>query len=117
MIKGTGIDIVKIDRIKKAVEKWGEKFLSRIFTQNELIYCFQKNPPYESLAVRFAAKEAFLKAINKRLSFSSIEIKNEPSGKPYISVKDNLPENLRFHISLSHDTQYAVAVVIVEEIS
>lgn len=116
MIKGTGIDIVKIERLKKAVEKWGERFLSRIFTQDELRYCFQKNPPYESLAARFAAKEAFLKAINKRLSLSSIEIKNEPSGRPYLSVKENIPDNLKFHLSLSHDSDYAIAIVIVEEV-
>ncbi len=116
MIKATGIDIVRIKRIKEAAEKWGERFLTRIFTQDELSYCFQKTPPYESLAVRFAAKEAFLKAINKRLSLSSIEIKNEPSGRPYLSVKGDIPDNLRFHLSLSHDSEYAIAVVIVEEV-
>lgn len=116
MIKGTGIDIVKIERLKKAVERWGERFLLRIFTQDELRYSFQKNPPYESLAVRFAAKEAFLKAINKKLSLTAIEIRNEPSGRPYLSIKEELPDNLRFHLSLSHDSDYAIAVVIVEEI-
>ncbi|MFN3740504.1 MAG: holo-ACP synthase [Thermodesulfovibrionales bacterium] len=116
MIKATGIDIVRIKRIKEAVEKWGERFLSRIYSQDELRYCLQKNPPYESLAVRFAAKEAFLKAINKRLSLTSIEVKNEPSGRPYLNVKDNFPQNLRFHLSLSHDSDYAIAIVIVEEV-
>lgn len=116
MIRGTGIDIVNIDRIREAVEKWGERFLSRIFSQDELIYCFQKKSPYESLAVRFAAKEAFLKAINRRLSLKSIEVRNEPSGRPYFSIKEKIPDNLRFHLSLSHDTQYAIAVVIVEEV-
>lgn len=116
MIKATGIDIVRIERIKEATEKWGERFLRRIFTDDELSYCLQKNPPYDSLAARFAAKEAFLKAINKRLSLRSIEIKNEPSGRPYLNIKEDLPDNLRFHLSLSHDSQYAIAIVIVEEV-
>lgn len=116
MIKGTGIDIVRIKRIKEATEKWGERFLFRIYSQDELRYCLQKSSPYESLAVRFAAKEAFLKAINKRLSLRSIEIKNEPSGRPYLSVKEDIPDNLRFHLSLSHDSDYAIAIVIVEEV-
>ncbi len=117
MIKGTGIDIIKIDRIKRAADKWGQRFLRRIFSEDELNYCSAKGNSFESLAARFAAKEAFIKAIGTRIDFKSIKIYNEPSGRPYLIVEDSsLPSNLRFHLSLSHDSEYAIATVIVEEL-
>lgn len=116
MIKGTGIDIVKIDRIKRAADKWGERFLRRIFSEDELNYCSAKGNSFESLAARFAAKEAFIKAIGARIDFKSIKIYNEPSGKPCLIIDEPLPPNLRFHLTISHDTEYAIAMVIVEEL-
>ncbi len=113
-----GIDIVRIDRIKRASERWGERFLRRIFSEDELNYCHSKINSFESLAARFAAKEAFVKAIGRRIDFKSIKIYNEPSGRPYLIVEDSsLPSNLRFHLSLSHDSEYAIATVIVEELN
>ncbi len=63
MIYGVGIDLVKIDRMKEVVEKWGQRFLERVFTAGEISYCYEKKNPYLSLSVRFAAKEALIKAI------------------------------------------------------
>lgn len=115
MIKATGIDIVKIKRLKEATERWGNRFLERVFTEDELRYCLSKKACYESLAVRFAAKEAFIKALGKRIDLRLIEIKNEPSGKPYLDIKSHLLNN-KIHLSLSHDGEYAIAVVIMEEL-
>ncbi len=116
MIKATGIDIVKIRRIKEATERWGERFLSRVFTEDELRYCLSKKSCHESLAVRFAAKEAFIKALGKRIDLRLIEVKNEPSGRPYLNIKSPVANGRRFHLSLSHDDEYAVAVVVMEEL-
>ena len=63
MIFGIGTDIVEIDRIKEAVEKWGDRFLHRLYTEKELSYCYHKRDPFPSLAGKFAAKEAAIKAI------------------------------------------------------
>ena len=63
MIYGIGIDIVKIQRMKEASEKWGREFFEKILTDNEISYCYQRSDPYTSLAVRFAAKEALVKAV------------------------------------------------------
>jgi holo-[acyl-carrier protein] synthase len=106
MIHGIGTDIVEIYRIKDAVEKWGERFLKKIFTENEIAYCNKKKDPYPHLAVRFAAKEAVIKASSllrdKRLAFHDIEILNEPSGKPFIKILNSKPFTFSpFILSLS----------------
>lgn len=64
MIIGIGTDIVEINRIKEAVHKWGKRFLYRIYTENELFYCYQKKNPFPHLAGRFAAKESVIKAFS-----------------------------------------------------
>jgi len=63
MIRGVGVDIVKVDRIEQAVERWGYRFLKRIFTAAEIERCQQRARPAQCLALRFAAKEAFAKAL------------------------------------------------------
>lgn len=121
MIKAVGIDIVKIKRLEEATRRWGERFLGRIFTDNELRYCLQKKNPYESLAARFAAKEAYIKATGRRINLRDIEILNEPSGRPYLKLNSTVeatfirPSDPVIHLSLSHDTDYAIAVVVIEE--
>jgi len=88
MIYGIGIDIIKIERLKTVAEKWGEKFLLRVFTKNEIAYCYAKKEPYLSLSVRFAAKEAMIKAIGSGVpvAFKDIEVMNYDSGRPFIKV-------------------------------
>lgn len=122
MIYGIGIDIVRVERMREVIEKWGEKFLRRIFSEEELSYCYKKKNPYLSLAVRFAAKEAFIKAIGSEtaISFTEIEIINNDKRIPLIEVhgrvKDFLKEKTinKIHLSLSHEHDYGIACVILE---
>ncbi|UCG77537.1 MAG: holo-ACP synthase [Nitrospirota bacterium] len=122
MIYGVGVDIVKIDRIQSAVEKWGEGFLRKVFTENEIEYCYSKKVPYLSLAVRFAAKEAFIKAISGEITVSlkDVEVVTEGSGRPNIKVYGKVKEfiedkNIRnIHLSLSHEKEFGVATAVLE---
>lgn len=123
MIHGIGIDIVKTERIQKATDRWGERFLRRVFTGNEIAYCYDKKNPYPSLSVRFAAKEAFIKAAGLRtaVALTDIEVSNDVAGKPAICVKGGLErfmaeQSLRqFHLSLSHEREYCTACVVIEK--
>lgn len=122
MIYGIGIDIIKVERIREAVEKWGERFLNKVYTRNEIAYCFEKKNPYPSLSVRFAAKEALIKAIGSRISaFNDIEILNDPHGKPAVRTSWKLEgffreNSLRTpHVSLSHERDYGIACVVLEK--
>ena len=123
MIYGIGIDLVKVDRMKEVVEKWGRKFLSRVFTQDEISYCYRKKTPYPSLAVRFAAKEAFIKAMGSGvpLSFTDIEVVNRDTGKPLLRMSGRLDNFFKknfitkAHLSLSHEHEYGVACVVLEQ--
>lgn len=127
MIIGIGTDIVEINRIKDAVEKWGEGFLKRVFTGNEISYCLKRSNPYPHFAARFAAKEAFIKAYTgmkqikgkgkKTPNFGDIEVLNEPTGRPYIKVSEEKffkSEPVSVHLSMSHEKSHAIAVVILE---
>jgi holo-[acyl-carrier protein] synthase len=124
MIKGIGVDIIEIDRIKEAVEKYGESFLGKVYTDKELKYCRnRKAMKYPELAVRFAAKEAYAKAIgtgiagfarnNHGIKWKEIEIVNNSHGKPLVAIKGEASEKV--HVSLSHSRDYAVASIYVEE--
>jgi len=123
MVYGIGIDIVRTKRIKEVIEKWGKRFLERVYTENEIAYCYQKRSPYLSLAVRFDAKEAFIKAIGSEIivSLNEIEVINLGSGKPVIKLNVKLDNYLtnkmisNINISLSHEHDYAVACVILEQ--
>jgi holo-[acyl-carrier protein] synthase len=123
MIYGIGIDIIRTDRMKEVVEKWGQKFLARVFTENEISYCYRKKTPYLSLAVRFAAKEAFIKAIGSGMpvSLNDIEVANSDSGKPFFNFSSRLQDFIKInfikkaHLSLSHEHGYGVACVILEQ--
>ncbi|MBI5328080.1 MAG: holo-ACP synthase [Deltaproteobacteria bacterium] len=118
MIHGIGIDIVHIPKFKKAVERWGDRFKNRIFTQHELMYCEKRKFYEQHLAARFAAKEAFLKAIGCVIQFADIEILNNPNGCPYIVLSKNPKyriQNLKTHLTISHDGDYCIAQVILEK--
>lgn len=126
MIYGIGTDIVEIVRIKDAVEKWGDHFLKKIYTDNEILYCKSKKDPYPHLAARFAAKEAFIKAASGRrqeerpfrYTLSDIEVLNNKSGKPFINpqhLNNAIPDlSFNIHLSISHERKYAVATVVIE---
>ena len=124
MIFGIGIDNIEIARIKKQIDN-SRKFKEKIFTAKEIKYCESKKNYAESFAVRFAAKEAFLKAIgtgwSDGLQFIDIEILNDGKGKPEIYlqgktkqiIQENNLENI--HISMSHLKEIASAIVIIEK--
>jgi holo-[acyl-carrier protein] synthase len=123
MIYGVGIDLVKIERMKDVVEKWGKRFLERVFTEVEISYCYEKKEPYLSLAVRFAAKEALVKAIGSAIpvSLTDIEVINVDTGKPFLKVNGKLEDFFKeklikkSHLSLSHEHEYGVACVVLEQ--
>lgn len=116
-----GTDIIEIERIKKAIQEIGNKFLERIFTEKEIAYCESKKiQKYQHYAARFAAKEAVFKAVSGSLedkyaiSWKDIEILNDEQGRPNVNLfilKNKGIENI--DISLSHCKQYATANVIV----
>jgi holo-[acyl-carrier protein] synthase len=114
-----GVDIIEINRIEEVVKRWGKTFLERVFTPAELKLCSNT----ASLAARFAAKEAVLKAIgacDKGISWQDIEILAENSGKPTVNLtgKAKLVADAsaiyQVNLSLSHSKDYAVAFVIGE---
>jgi len=107
-----GIDIVEIKRIAKSVRKSG--FLNRVFTPQEIKYCRAKKQSSQHYAVRFAAKEAVWKALGRKgIALKEISVKNSPDGKPEIVLAKLKKLEKRVSISLSHSSEYAVAVAIV----
>jgi len=122
MIYGIGIDLIKIDRMKTVADKYGKKFINRVFTENEIAYCYERKEPYLSLAVRFAAKEALIKAIGSEVfvPLTDIEIVNFENGKPLIKAKGRLEEFFtkrlikKCHLSLSHEKEFGIACVVLE---
>jgi len=130
MIVGIGTDICDIRRIEQSIEKFGDRFLNKTFTANEQVYCNSKARPAMSFAKRFAAKEAVAKALagegTGSLSWTSVEVSNDPSGRPTVNLmKDALQRaeshcpvdhTLNVHLSLSDDYPYATAFAIAEAI-
>jgi holo-[acyl-carrier protein] synthase len=122
MIIGTGVDIVEISRVKRAANKWKNKFLNRIFTEKELNYANSKKFSYQHLAARFAAKEAVLKAFGdssiNHMEWKNIEITNNRDGKPVVKLTGEARRSMHKRgisdiiVSLSHTRNYAVANAI-----
>lgn len=122
MVKGVGVDITEVARMRKSIEDYGESFTGKIFTGEEVKYCSEKPNPYQHYAARFAAKEAFSKATgtgwNSDFSWQEVEVVNEPSGKPVLRLNGASLENFgtkRIFLSLSHSGDYVVAVVVIED--
>jgi len=123
MILGTGIDIIEVERIATRVGR-DSGFREFVFSGNEIKYCDSKASPFEHYAARFAAKEAFLKAIGSGwengLILREIETINEPTGRPVLRISGEtekilLPLGIRLiHVSLSHLKSMATAIVILE---
>ena len=124
MIRGIGVDIVKVDRIEKAVERWGHRFLERIFTAAEIERCQKRARPAQCLALRFAAKEAFAKALGlgmrEGLRWRDIEVVHDNFGKPDLLLHNQAQRLLedveasRTWLSLSDERESALAVVVLE---
>lgn len=120
MIQGIGVDIIKIERIKKAIERSGQGFLNRVFTPEEQNYCLKMKNKFQHFAVRFAAKEAVLKALGlgwNSIRWTSIEVVNDEDGSPEVTLHDKIRNmsTSRMFISLSHFEEYAIAFVILEK--
>ncbi len=112
-----GTDIIEIERIKKSIEKFGQRFLNTVFTENEIKYCESKNgQKYQHYAARFAAKEAVFKALSNNINapeeWKSIEILSEENGRPKVNLKIDVRNLENIDISLSHCKLYAVANVV-----
>jgi holo-[acyl-carrier protein] synthase len=110
MILGVGIDAVPVDRMRLALER-SPRLAERVFTAGELAYASGRGRPVASLAARFAAKEACRKALRAVLPWRSVEVTSE-AGAPSLRVDGRA--DLRFHVSLSHTDDLAVALVIAE---
>ena len=112
-----GVDIVSNERIRKAIEKFGERFLNRIYTPLELEYCKNQADWIACLSARWAGKEAVLKAVYQSkgavLKFSEIEILGD-FGKPAkVRLLREELKDLQVFISLSHEREYSVAVAVI----
>lgn len=125
MIKGIGVDIVDIGRFRKALDRWEGRFMERLFTGREREECIRERDPAYHLAVRFAAKEAFSKAVGTgfgvEVSPKSIEVVKGASGAPRLSLSDGAQRKMnelkatRSFLSLSHDKGVGIAFVILED--
>jgi holo-[acyl-carrier protein] synthase len=121
---GLGVDLIEIDRVKEAHQRFGKRFIDRLFTPDEAAYCLRKSDPYPSLSGRFAAKEAVIKAFSHgfggRWKWSQIEVTRDRAGKPSLRLH-GIFEQLRIdrHITalsltIAHSKRDATATVILE---
>lgn len=123
MILGIGVDLVDVSRIEAIIFRWNQRFLKRIFTDIEIRYCNNKKNPAQRFATRFAAKEAFIKALYPKgqegVNYRDIEI-DQLNRRPVINLYGKVKQSAeemgvkRTHVMLSHDGNYGVANVILE---
>ena len=125
MIQGIGIDLVENERIEKIINKWGQKFLQRVFSDGEINYCGRHIQSSLHYGARFAAKEAFLKALGiglgRGVKLREIEVVHDDQGKPDLTLHGEAGQQIeqrqitRIHLSLTHTKNYATAIVILEK--
>lgn len=123
MIIGLGLDIAKIDRIEKAWQRFGQRFIERCFTEYEAQLCLRRRKPASALAMRFAAKEACSKALGlgmRGLGWLEMEMRHDEKGKPYLCLYGRALKRMRelgathCFVSTTDDGEYASAVAIME---
>ncbi|MGP8270243.1 MAG: holo-ACP synthase [Terracidiphilus sp.] len=124
MIVGSGIDVVEIRRIQQSMDRHGKRFLDRVYTAAEQAYCLSKRNSAESLAARFAAKEAGAKALGTGISYGvnwlEIEVVREPNGKPTLRFQGRAAQFaerlgvVRTAVSITHTADLAMASVVIE---
>ncbi len=124
MIVGTGIDIAEVDRIAESITRFGDRFLHRIYTEGEILYCDSKANRFERYAARFAAKEAAMKALgtgwNHGVRWRDIEVTRQPGGRPTLVFHGKAAEfaadlgATNIALSLTHTVAQAMAQVILE---
>jgi holo-[acyl-carrier protein] synthase len=125
MIYGIGTDLVEVSRIDKILQRWGEQFVTKVFTPVESDYCKKRAFPPIHFAARFAAKESFLKSLGIGLGMGvglrDIEMINDQQGKPLLKLHERAENILReaeikaVHVSVTHTRKYASAVVVLEK--
>jgi holo-[acyl-carrier protein] synthase len=125
MIIGSGIDLAEIGRIQQSINRYGRRFLDRVYTAGEQAYCLRKRNSAESFAARFAAKEAAAKAlgtgISSGVSWLEIEVMREPNGRPSLQFHGRAGEIAvrlgvaRAALSLTHTAGLAMASVVLED--
>jgi holo-[acyl-carrier protein] synthase len=125
MIVGSGIDVVEIRRIQQSIDRYGQRFLGRVYTAGEQAYCLRKRKSAESFAARFAAKEAGAKAlgtgISQGVSWQEIEVAREPGGRPTLQFHGRAAEFAvrlgagRAALSMTHTAELAMASVVLED--
>ena len=121
---GVGIDLVRVERFEVLLGRWGDRFAKRVFTEVELEACSGRTRRYSCLAIRFAAKEAFVKALGTGMSdpvlWRDVEVRNNPLGKPEIFLSPRAEKFCRergitsWHLSMTDDGAYGAAVAIIE---
>jgi len=122
MIDAVGVDIADVRRIKTALDRWGDRFVARIFSPREAEYCRQHRDEALRFAARFAAKEAFIKCLGsaRGIRWHEIELLNDRTGKPVFRFSESIRKILdgkeirKVHVSISHTAEYAVAFVVFE---
>ncbi len=125
MIYGVGIDLVQIKRMEKLLQRWGDRFKNKVFTAGEVAYCQKKRSAAASYAARFAAKEAFVKALGVGMRggihWRDIEVTHGVLGKPILKIAGRAQEICQregikgIFLSLTHDQDYSSALVILEK--
>lgn len=126
MVLGLGSDLIEISRIEESLQRYGERFLHRVFTDSEIAYCRRKmKHAGESFAARFAAKEAAAKAlgtgISRGISWREIEVRREPGERPTIFLSGRAAERAtamgvrRIHVTLTHSRDVAMAIAVAED--
>ena len=125
MIYGIGVDLVSVSRIERVIGRWGDRFVERVFTPDEVEFCSNRASPSHAFALRFAAKEAFSKALGlgmrKGLKWRDIEAFNYPEGKPGLKLHGTSLEICRrediagIHLTLSDEGENGVAMVVLEK--
>ena len=127
-ILGTGIDIIENNRIKKILLKKKSNFKKKIFTINEIAYCSKKSDTTNCYSKRFAAKEAFVKALGigfrKNINFKDVEVANDSYGKPYLLTNNKITNKIKtlfkvkkfnIFLSISDEKKYSIAIVIISK--
>ncbi len=125
MVIGIGTDLTEIGRVARSIERYGARFLERVFTAGERVYCERKKNAAESFAARFAAKEAAAKAlgtgISRGVSWREFEVRREPGQRPTLHLSGRAAEIAsglgvaRISLSLTHSKETALAVVVMEQ--
>ena len=124
MLIGTGVDLIEIQRIAQSIERYGDRFLHRVYTEREIAYCRRKRASAESFAARFAAKEAGAKAlgtgISRGVTWSEFQVERQPGGRPILELRGRaalLAAELgvkTISLSLTHTANLAMATVMME---